>query len=608
MEGGQERIKVVFMNAQSICNKMDELRVVAAEDEPDILAICETWTNDTVGNAVLGINDYVIAARRDRNDTVGGRGGGLLVYVRKEMYAWNVTENTSFNQCVTISIKCGGEDLNLHNVYRSPNSNRQNDEMLNKWIAEMRGTNVVIGDFNYPDVDWETGSSGARGRDFLKTTLERGMEQHVMEPTHVSGNVLDLILCDREGLINSVRTLGRLGKSDHEIVAFEVKLDPKRAGNQCASLNFSKANFSKMRTALASEDWNEMEGMDVNGMWSCVKEKLQKLIESNTPVKKIRKNSSPPWMNNEIRRNIVAKRRAWKKWKESGKERDGEAYKAIDRETKKMIRKSKNAWERRVVEKRETNPKLFYLQINRARKTRDGVAPLHDNGGEIIVEPQKQAEVLNSYYAQVFTRCDVAPPAPRRKTEARLDEIVITKEKVVAAIDGLKRNAAPGPDEIPPCVFHELKEEMVKPLVKLFRKSMRTCKIPDEWRDATIVPIYKQKGSRSDPGNYRPVSLTNVAGKLLERVVKNELTTHIESNGLMSESQHGFRAGRSVQTNMIDFLNRTTKWLDEGRSFDVVYMDFAKAFDKVCHRRLLVKLEECGIIGEVLKWLEDWLR
>ena len=441
----------------------------------------------------------------------------------------------------------------------------------------------------------------------LKTTLERGLEQYVTEPTHTSGNVLDLILCDREGLINSVRTLGRLGKSDHEMIAFEVKVEPKRAGTQRPSLNYAKANFSKMRTTLAGEDWREMDGKDVNGMWMCMKEKIQGLIENNTPIKKPRKNSSPPWMSNDIRRSIAAKRKAWRKWKETGRVRDEETYREMEKETKKNIRRRKNEWERRVVDKRNTNPKLFYLQINRARKTRDGVAPLHDNEGGIIVEPQKQAEALNRYYAQVFTRCDVPPPAPRQRTEAKISEIDITKAKVMAAIDGLKRHAAPGPDEIPPCIFHELKEEMAEPLVKLYRKSMTTGKIPDEWREATVVPIYKQKGSRSDPGNYRPVSLTNVAGKLLERVVKNELTAHVESNGLMSESQHGFRAGRSVQTNMIDFLNKTTKWLDEGRSFDVVYMDFAKAFDKVCHRRLLVKLEECGIIGEALRWLEDWL-
>ena len=81
----------------------------------------------------------------------------------------------------------------------------------------------------------------------------------------------------------------------------------------------------------------------------------------------------------------------------------------------------------------------------------------------------------------------------------------------------------------------------------------------------------------------------------------------IESNDLMTNSQHGFRWGRSVQTNMLEFLNRTTKWMDEGRSFDIIYLDFAKAFDKVCHKRLLLKLGEIGIGKKIINWIGNWL-
>ena len=89
--------------------------------------------------------------------------------------------------------------------------------------------------------------------------------------------------------------------------------------------------------------------------------------------------------------------------------------------------------------------------------------------------------------------------------------------------------------------------------------------------------------------------------------MKDAITRHIESNDLMSTTQHGFRSGRSVQTNMIEFMNQMTKWLDEGKSFDILYLDFAKAFDKVCHERILLKLESVGIGGKVLRWLKDWL-
>ena len=188
-----------------------------------------------------------------------------------------------------------------------------------------------------------------------------------------------------------------------------------------------------------------------------------------------------------------------------------------------------------------------------------------------------------------------------------MHDIQINEAKVGAAIDALKEQSAAGPDGIPIRILKELRDELVRPLTKLFKESFESGKIPEDWREAIISPIFK-KGSKAKPENYRPVSLTNIVGKLMERIVKNEIMEYIEQNDLMSNSQHGFRAGRSTQTNLVEFLDGTTRWLDEGKSFDVLYLDFAKAFDKVCHSRLMVKLEAVGIGGKLLEWLRDWLR
>ena len=173
-------------------------------------------------------------------------------------------------------------------------------------------------------------------------------------------------------------------------------------------------------------------------------------------------------------------------------------------------------------------------------------------------------------------------------------------------IDGMRENAAPGPDGFPPILIKILREEISEPLAILFRKSIEDGQIPDDWREANITVIHK-KGSRADPGNYRGVSLTSVVGKLLERLVKNQMDVFIENNELMRDSQHGFRRGRSTQTNLIEFQNVTTKWNDDGECFDVVFLDFSKAFDVVCHKRLMVKLEAIGIKGKVLNWIRDWI-
>ena len=193
------------------------------------------------------------------------------------------------------------------------------------------------------------------------------------------------------------------------------------------------------------------------------------------------------------------------------------------------------------------------------------------------------------------------------KTESKIDNITFDECDIERIIDSLDANSATGPDGIPPRVLKEVKCEIKKPLAILFKASMENGKIPDDWRKAEVTPIFK-KGKKSEPGNYRPVSLLSIPEKIMERMVKEQTTDHLEDNNLISNAQHGFRAGRSPQTNLIEFFDVATKWLDDGRSFDILYLDFQKAFDKVCHRRLVQKLKSVGITGKLIVWLTDWLK
>ena len=213
---------VMFANAQSMNNKIDEIKAVMHIQKPDILALTETWTNDDIGNDVLRVDGYEIVNRQDRNDTERGRGGGIIIYAKKDIDIMMEDTNTNFNQCATVKIKSRGEDVRLHVIYRSPNSARSNDEDLCEWVRGMRGQNVLIGDFNFPDIDWSMGTAGAKWRDFHEVTMEKFMEQLINEATHRSGNILDLILCDQENMVTEVVTDGRIGKSDHDIVSFKL--------------------------------------------------------------------------------------------------------------------------------------------------------------------------------------------------------------------------------------------------------------------------------------------------------------------------------------------------------------------------------------------------
>jgi hypothetical protein len=176
----------------------------------------------------------------------------------------------------------------------------------------------------------------------------------------------------------------------------------------------------------------------------------------------------------------------------------------------------------------------------------------------------------------------------------------------VKKIETLRKDSAPGPDNIHPHLMRETKNEMAIPLNIIFRKSLDTGQVPSDWRTARVTPIFK-KGIKTLASNYRPVSLTSVPCKILEGLIKDNLMQHLTDNNLLNSSQHGFIPGRSCATNLTIFMDKVTKIIDEGSNADIFYLDFAKAFDKVPHEKLVIKLESKEITGKVKRWIKNWL-
>jgi Reverse transcriptase (RNA-dependent DNA polymerase) len=254
------------------------------------------------------------------------------------------------------------------------------------------------------------------------------------------------------------------------------------------------------------------------------------------------------------------------------------------------------------------NSKPFYAYLKSKLKSKTPVGPLKDAGGKIVTENKKMAEMLNEYFSSVFTDepDGPVPSADRIQVEEELSSINVTEEKVEKKIRNLKPASAPGPDGIGSMLLKEMSQQLKKPLTAIFKKSVETGTIPEDWKTAHVTPIYK-KGSKADPANYRPVSLTSVCCKMLESIIRDELMDHLSSNGLLEDSQHGFVPGRSCATNLIEFMDFVTAKMDAGGSVDTVFLDFAKAFDKVPHKRLIEKLKAVGVSGRLLGWIAKWL-
>ena len=189
---------------------------------------------------------------------------------------------------------------------------------------------------------------------------------------------------------------------------------------------------------------------------------------------------------------------------------------------------------------------------------------------------------------------------------AKFADISITPEVVMKKLLKLKDHKAPGPDNMYPKVLKVCAEEVCVPLAIIFRKSMDEGLVFQEWKLANITPLFK-RGAKSQVQNYRPISLTSVPCKMLESLIKDELVEHLENYSIIKHTQHGFVKGRSCLTNLIEYLEYVSEELDKGNPVDSIMLDFSKAFDKVPHQRLLLKLKSIGVDGKLLKWIEQWI-
>jgi hypothetical protein len=192
------------------------------------------------------------------------------------------------------------------------------------------------------------------------------------------------------------------------------------------------------------------------------------------------------------------------------------------------------------------------------------------------------------------------------RTSERIAEVSLSVSDISTRIGALDQHKAPGDDGVHPLVLKACHAEMAIPLAIIFFKSLQEGSIPSKWRVANVTPLHK-KGSRLDPANYRPVSLTSISCKILERIIRDTVLDHLYKNDLIAKQQHGFVRNKACVTNLLETMDTITNSLAYKKWIDIIFLDFAKAFDKVPHRRLIHKLEANEISGNILKWIVNFL-
>uniref|UniRef100_A0A8C5PPB0 Reverse transcriptase domain-containing protein n=1 Tax=Leptobrachium leishanense TaxID=445787 RepID=A0A8C5PPB0_9ANUR len=592
---------------------MGELEVIAYTKQYDIIGITETWWDETHDWAV-NLNGYTLF-RKDRKHK---KGGGVCLYVNQDLKP-NITQLESDEgnvESLWVNISLGnkqGSQLLVGICYKPPNIDNDEEEQLLEQIrkAAHHGSTLIIGDFNYPDINWDSGTSNsAKGIRFLNILNDTFMSQLVETPTR-EDNCLDLVITNNVDLFSNINVKEQLGNSDHNMVTFEINSKKHIHKGHAKIYNFKKANFIKIKEALNVIDWQKLfHGKNTEDKWNIFKLTLEKYTSQYIPlVNKYKRNRlKPMWLSRKVTKEMKNKKKAFKAFKFDKSEASYKAYRAANKACKNAIRWAKLENEKEIAKESKTNPKRFFRYINSKKPKSENVGSLKSESGLLLTEDQDKAEILNDYFSSVFIKeKPITGDMKFINKNLLIQSDWLTQDKVLQKLNNVNVNKAPGPDGIHPRVLRELCVEICKPLFLIFQDSFLSGIVPEDWRKADVIPIFK-KGLKFVPGNYRPVSLTSVAGKVFEGLLRDNIQEFIGRYNVIGKNQHGFMKHRSCQTNLITFYEEVSRSIDQGVAVDVIYLDFAKAFDTVPHKRLLLKLRKNGLDENTCSWIENWLK
>jgi Reverse transcriptase (RNA-dependent DNA polymerase) len=442
----------------------------------------------------------------------------------------------------------------------------------------------------------------------------------VLEPTR-NDNILDLVFTDEPLLVLDVVVLPPFGNSDHNCVEFVLTAERSSkigtsSGSKCY-YHWKYADYTSMKEYLYTVDWGRLLSTHflADDLWDAFCCILHDCINSFVPIvkcaPKLRKAHKPKIYPKFIRDLHKQKHKLWRKIKDCHNDSTSTSdliniYRSLNVRCKKALRDYEVAAENKIIS--ANNIGKFYQYVNNRLSSSKGVGTLLDAKQRPVTSDSEKANLLNSHFGRIWTIDNgLLPPfADRIKPEISLDSVTFTPEAIYGVAKQIKSKTSRDPDGFNSSLIKKLIPALSLPLSLIFNSFMSTGKLPSAWKRAIVTPIYK-KGPASDPSNYRPISVTSVFGKLMERIVVKEIHTFLAHHKLLNRAQHGFLRGKSTTTNLLDSLNDWTLIINNKKSVIVAYIDFAKAFDSVSHPKLFRKLEAYGIRGLLLNLIKDFL-
>ena len=497
-----------------------------------------------------------------------------------------------------------------------------------KSLFQRRGLSklFILGDFNLTGVSWSTltgscpieqsfvesfidlclvppGSTTREARGAQQIDL--GLQQCVLPPTHCKGKTLDLLLTNSVSNINDLLVGERdsVCKSDHFPINFKIniKVNRKKPAKRVC-YNYKNVNWERLNHELQHTDWDALLNCTEPEIgWKKFKDKLFNVTDKYVKKCSVKTDGQDPWFDSDC---YDAWRKKIRLHKDRHKSDRAEIAFNLARKNFKNVVAQKMRETLNESDDSALITKKFWSYV-KSKSASQRIPEFVSFKGIVRNCPEDQANLFNEFFFEQFSEASIYDIDIDYSNDWRFD-IEFDHQRVRKILSNINSNKAYGPDGIHGKLLKNCAVGLAYPLSLLFHSCYNIGTLPREWKLGHIVPIYK-KGDKHEVSNYRPISLTCLIMKVLERIIKDELLAL--TNGMIKDEQHGFRAERSCATNLVGLCDSLALSLNDNIRTDVIYFDFAKAFDSVNHDLILLKLKnKFGIDGRLLKFITDYLR
>lgn len=624
INGSMENFIIVHFNIRSLQKHYDELNIFLLEagnnNSIGCIVLSETWNITNLDRFnIPGYNMFYNNATFNKSD-------GVVMYIRSDINAEVSNIYLSQTTLLKADLKINGYKATITGIYRSNQTDvnlftNEIDQYLKTINSEI---SVVIGDLNINILNLNNQSALT----YINTMEKNGYNSIINEATRVTEDTatcIDHVFLNNKKLnskeISFIPMIIRNTITDHYPLLFNIQCKNKQKNTtESNNYEFKKIDENLLISLIREEKWEEIYQHDDTQI--CTNIFYKKLLGIiNTATKKIMVTNKTirlkPWMTNGLLSSIRKRDKLKKQLLENKNNINlKEKYKKYRNFLTDLIKISKNSYYQNQISLVSNNYKKTWKIINEAtneyKDKSNAINLIKDEDGSNIYDRNKIADKFNNFFINAGSKIteNIIQPNPLNKS-VRVNEYSIfleptNSDEIIGIINSLKPDSSPGKDEISTRILKLCKNFISEPISFITNKIFETSKIPDQFKEGVVIPIYKS-GKIDEMNNYRPITLINILSKIFEKCLNQRLKNFLNKYNIISKNQFGFQKNISTEHSLQQLASIIAENFDKNKKTIAIFLDLQKAFDTVQHKELLNILHQIGIRGTVQKLFKNYL-